>query len=109
MKYFYEHIFDIDGLHSDLSVLELTDAERNHIVLMVQSTMHHVVMDVLLEELHDDHKHAFLARVAEEDHEKVWEILREHLDDPEGLIRGAIDALKVELMEDITEAQKFMG
>lgn len=105
MRYFYEHLYNIDDLHNDLSVLDLTDSERNHIVLVIQSTMHHVIMDVILEQLHDDHKHIFLASVADENHDKVWDILDEHLENAEGLIDSAIEALKVELMQDIVEAR----
>jgi hypothetical protein len=104
--YFYEHIISPDDLYKELEVLDLTDSERNHIVMIVQSTMHHVIMDVILEKLHDDHKHIFLLHIAEDNHEKVWELLREHLHEPEGLILSAIETLKIELLQDIQEARE---
>jgi len=84
--------------------LDMTDEQRNRIALIIQSTMHHVVVDVLLEEMHDDYKHIFLGHIANDDHEKVWDLLNQEVEKPEEKIIEAIRQLKDELILDIQEA-----
>jgi hypothetical protein len=79
MSYFYAHLVNPDDITKHMELLEMTDAERNHLLMIVQSTLHHKVIDLILEELHDDHKHVFLKHIVEENHDGVWDLLLRHL------------------------------
>ena len=105
-KHFYSHLIDPEDIHNELEVLDLADDERNRIVLIFQSTLHHVVVDVLLEEMHDNHKHVFLGHIANDDHQKAWDVLNQEVERPEVKIIEAIRDLKDQLVLDIQEAQE---
>ena len=104
MKYFYAHIFSPDDIHKELEILDITDEERNHLVMVVESTMHHAVVDALLSALPEEHKGSFLDRLTDDDHDGMWNILHEHVDDPESKVTETVEALKAELLADIKEA-----
>lgn len=99
--HFYDHLHDPDRLHTHLHVLDMTDDERNHLVLIIQSTLHHRIIDVILEKLPDTHKDAFLDHVATDDHDAVWRLLNEHVQTPEETIREVITILEDELAKDV--------
>lgn len=105
MSYFYAHIVNPDDLAKEIEVLDVSAEDRAHLFMVVQSTLHHRVIDALLEELHDDHKHIFLTHIVEENHEGVWRVLNEHVDGAEDKIRQTYEWLRAELMADIHEQQ----
>lgn len=106
MKHFYSHIVDLDDLHRELDVLEISEHERVHLHGIIESSLHHVVMDAVLSELHDGLKETFLIHVSYDNHDAAWKLLQQSLGDPEETIRIAIDTLKEDLKEDIKALQK---
>lgn len=103
MKHFYAHIIDLDDLHREFQILDLTDDEKNHLIVVIESSLHHVVIDVLLTELPEEHKENFLHHLAKNDHDSIWKVLKEAIQEPEERIRYALDKLKKELIKDIRD------
>jgi len=101
MKHFYTHIIDLNDLHTELQILDLTDDEKNHLIVVIESSLHHVIVDVLLTDLPEEHKGNFLHHLAKNDHDSIWKVLKNAIKEPEERIRYALDKLKKELIKDI--------
>lgn len=106
MKHFYTHIVDLDDVHKELDILEISDDEKNHLILMIESSMNHAVIEALLTELEGDHKHSFLMHISNDDHDNIWKTLKEGHKDPEKRIMEAVQELKDEFLSDIKNAKE---
>lgn len=104
---FYSHIIDTDEIHQELSVLELEDEEKNELVVIMESSIHHLVMDTVLSELSEDEKKVFLLHVHKKEHENTWQFLKAKIHAVEDKIRSAVQSLVHELKGDIHEAKSL--
>ncbi len=105
-KHFYSHLIEVDSIYIKLNLLDLTTEEQQELITIVESSIHHVVIDTILSELEEEDKKAFLSHVALENHTDIWNLLTKKIDNVEKKIQLAIDALKEELHKDIEEAKK---
>lgn len=106
MKYFYSHILQIESIIMELDKMDLSLEERMHLASLIDSSLHHTILDAILSELSDEDKRAFLHHLKENDHEKIWKFLTEKVDNIEDKIKKAADDLKDELHEDLKEAKR---
>lgn len=102
-KYFYTHIIDTSTLSLELGDMELTQQERAHLISLIDSNIHHAILDLILSELSSSDKKTFLTHLASEDHDKVWKFLNEKVENIEGKIKKTAEDLKKELHKDIQE------
>jgi hypothetical protein len=100
-QYFYAHIIDTSTLSLELADMDLTPKERLHLISLIESNIHHEVLDLILSELKPLDKETFLAHLASEDHDKVWKFLREKVSSIEDKIKKTAEDLKKELHGDI--------
>lgn len=107
MKYFYSHLIEIDSIISSLDEMDLTDEEKLHLAKLLDSSLHHTILDAILSQLSDSDKRAFMQHVSGGDHDGIWKFLNEKIDGVEDKIKKAAEDLKNELHEDIKEAHKF--
>ncbi len=105
-KHFYSHIIETASVSLELGEMDLSQEERRHLVSLVESQLHHTVLDAVLSELSEEDKKTFLTHVAVNDHDKTWELLNEKIERIEEKIKKAADDLKQELHNDIKEAHK---
>lgn len=105
-KHFYSHLVETDSLVIEINKLELEDHERAHLISLVDSNLHHAVLDAILSELTEADKRIFLTHLAHEDNEKIWEHLNSRVDKIEEKIKKAAEELKEELRGDIKEVKK---
>lgn len=105
-KHFYSHIVEVDSLVFQLDQMGFTQEEKTHLISLVDSSLHHVVLDVVLSELSENDKQIFLKKLASEDHDAVWELLNNKIEHIEEKIKKAADELKEELHRDIKEAKE---
>lgn len=105
-KTFYSHIIETDSLLVALNDLELEEKEREHIVLLIESTLHHAIVDAILSELSEEDKKIFLEHVSCDDHEKVWNHLMDKVDHIEDKIKQAAESITKELHRDIEETKE---
>ena len=105
-KYFYTHIIDTSSLSLELGNMELTPQERLHLISLMDSNIHHAVLDLVLSELKPMDKKTFLAHLASENHDKVWKFLNEKVANIEEKIKKTAEDLKKELHKDIKEVKK---
>lgn len=105
-KHFYSHIIEIESVYTRLTLLDLTEEERGELERLVESSVHHTVLDTILSKLSEADKRQFLTHIKTDRHEKIWEFLQEKMKGAEGKIRGAVDSLKNKMHHDIEKAKK---
>lgn len=101
MKKFYSHLIEMESVTYELEKLDLSYEERYHLASLVDSSLHHVVLDAILSELSNQDKRVFLQHLNEDDHDKIWKFLNEKIDNIEEKIKKAAADLKIELHEDL--------
>ena len=102
-KYFYSNIIDTSILSLELNEMDLTSIERLHLISLVESNIHQEIINLILSELNLPDRKIFLAHLASENHDKVWEFLNSKINDAEEKIKITVEDLKEELHKDIKE------
>lgn len=105
-KHFYSHIIEIDSVFVAIDLLEMEKGEREELIAIVESSIHHIVLDTVLSELSEHDKKVFLAHVADENHDNIWSLLQEKTPRIEHKIRKGVDKFKQDLHKDIAKAKK---
>lgn len=106
-KHFYHSIIEIDSLFVEMDGLDLSESEKLHLSELIDTNLHHEVVDVILSQLSDEDKKIFLTHLSREDDAKVWELLNSKAENIEDKIKLAAEVVKKELHEDIMEAKKI--
>lgn len=105
-KPFYHHLIIIDQIHIGLDALELSPEEKKELVELAENNIDHKVMDTVLSDLSNEDKKTFLSLVLRSDHDEIWKMLREKIENAEEKIgKAASDILKT-LHADIHEVHK---
>ena len=104
-KHFYSHLVETDSVVILINELDITDEEKAHLVALVDSQLHHTVLDAVLSELSEDDKKLFLKHLLHEDHDEVWKHLNTKVDNIEEKIKKAAEDLKKELHEDVKQVK----
>lgn len=106
MKYFYSHLTEIESIVTELDKLDLSSEQKAHLASLVDSSLHHTILDAVLSELSLTDKKTFLNHLEEDDHSKIWEFLNKKVDNIEGKIKKAAKDLKAELHHDLKETKR---
>lgn len=106
MKQFYTHLIEIESLIIELDKMSLSDEEKIHLSNLLDSSLHHTILDAVLSELSDEDKRIFLNYLQKDDHNKIWKLLNEKVDNIEDKIKKCADDLKDQLKKDIREARR---
>lgn len=105
-KHFYSHIIETSSLSIAFGEMDLSKEERLHLISLVESNLHHTILDAVLSELSEEDKKIFLHHVAHDEHDKVWELLNSKVENIEEKIKYAAEEVKKELHKDIQEAHR---
>lgn len=105
-KHFYSHLVETDSLVILINDLDITDDEKGHLISLVDSQLHHAVLDAVLSELSEHDKRLFLKHLLHEEHDEVWRHLNTKVDNIENKIKKVAEDLKKELHEDIKAVKK---
>lgn len=103
-KHFYSHIVETTELSLSLGEMHLSQEERVHLISLIESSLHHVVLDAILSELSEKDKRIFLSHLNSNNHDKIWEHLNKTVTGIEDKIRNAADKLKKDMKKDIENA-----
>lgn len=106
MKYFYSHLIEIESLIIELDKMSLSDEEKMHLSNLLDSSLHHTILDAVLSQLSDEDKGRFLNHLEKDDHIKIWQFLKKRVDNIEDKIKKAADSLMEELHDDIKKAKR---
>ena len=107
MKQWYSHLVEIESIIIELDQMDLSHEEKLHLAKLVDSSLHHTVLDAVLSELSDSDKRKFVSHLNENDHDKIWKFLNEKVDNVEIKIKKVAEQLKQELAKDLKEAKKL--
>ncbi len=107
MKHFYSHLIEIDSIIVKLDEMDLTKEEKLHLAHLVDSSLHHTILDAILSNMKDEDKRVFINHLNDGNHDKIWKFLNEKVSEVEIKIKKAADSLKVELHKDLKEAKKI--
>src|SRR3989344_4660064 len=106
MSRFYHHLINIESLFIELDELELSVKQKNELAQLVDSNLHHTILDLVLSELRADDKRIFLQNLRDDNHQKIWNHLNSKIDNLEKKIENSIKQIKKELHKDIKEAKR---
>lgn len=106
MKQFYSHLIEIESIIVELDKLDLSEDQRHHLASLVDSSIHHTILDAILSELSVADKRVFLQHLNEDDHERIWKFLNEKVDKLEEKIKKAANDLKRQLHDDLKKARR---
>lgn len=105
-KHFYSHIIETSTLSLSLGEMELSQKERLELLSLAHDNLHHAILDTVLSELSEVDKKLFLQHLAVDNHNKIWELLRDKVENIEEKIKKVAEEVKKELHQDIDEAKK---
>ena len=100
-KHFYTHLIEIDSLFISLDLLDMKKEEREELMLIIESTVHHAVVDVVLTELSHNDKKVFLSHLAHGKHDDIWTLLKAKTKNIEDKIHKAAHSVKESFHKDI--------
>lgn len=104
-KQFYHAVVQTDSITVMLSEMDLSDQERIHLSHIMESSLHHAILDTILSELSASDKKLFLKELAHDDHDAVWKFLKDRIDKIEDRILKVSDDLKKELHDDVKKVK----
>lgn len=111
MSYLYSHLIDIESVVSELDKLDISGEQKVYLSLLIDSSLHHTIVDAVLSELPPQDKRIFLQTLFENDHSKIWQFLNEKIDldsiEIEEKIKKVADQLTTELHKDLTKAVRI--
>ena len=108
MRFFYHKIIVIEEIVEDLHQMDFSVEEKNHLANLVDTSLHHVILDEILSNLKDNDKRAFLKMISEDpESEKLCEFLNGKIDGVDKKIKKVADDLIKEMKKDILEAKKL--
>jgi len=105
-KSFYAHLAETEVVEQELENLVLSEHEKKDLMKHVHASIHYTVLDVVLSELPEDHKKKFVELVRENDHEKIWEHVKNNSLQIEGKIRDGIKILVSEFLDEIKKVKE---
>lgn len=106
MSFFYSHLIEVDSIILELDKMSLSEEEKLHLARLVDSTLHHTILDAVLSELSESDKRVFMQHLNSGNHDKIWEFLNDKIGGVEDKIKKAAEDLKKELHRDLREAHK---
>lgn len=110
MKYFYSHLVKIESLTVALDELELEDQHKDHLASLVDGTIHHAVLDLILSQLTEEDKKTFILMLHQNpDDYKLLEFLNSKVDKIEKQISVVVEKIKDDLCEDVKDAKRVKG
>lgn len=107
MTQFYTKFISIEEVIEELHTLDLSTEERMHLAGLIDSSLHHAILNEVLSHLKGEDKKLFLKLLAEqESHEKITEFLEIKVDNIQDKIKKVADELVAEMHKDIKEAKR---
>lgn len=107
MAHFYTKFISVESIVQELHGLNLSEEERIHLAALIDSSIHHAILDEVLSNLKPEDKKLFLKLlVEEEEHEKIMNFLNERVDHIEDRIKKVADDLTKQMHKDIKGAKQ---
>lgn len=106
MKYFYTKYLFLEEFLAEFHTLDLSKEEKSHLSYLVDSSLHHVILDEILSNLKVEDKNIFLNLLKENpSSEKLMEFLNSKVEGIEEKIKKVSGELIKEMHEDVKKAK----
>lgn len=108
MKVFYSHLIILDDLLSELDAHEIEAGEKADMVMLIEQTMHHHTLNVILSHLPKSHHTTFLDKFeANPENEELMAMLKKEIEaDVEVAIKNQVDRIKKEILLEIRRSKR---
>lgn len=104
-KTFYTHLVETESILIKLHEIGLSEEQKIQLIAIVESSLHHTILDAILSEMNDSDKELFLQHIEQDNHDATWEFLNKRVDSIEDKIKKAAADLTKELHNDIEEVK----
>lgn len=105
MKQWYTHLTKIESINIEIDKMGLSDQEKMELAQLVDSSLHHTILDAVFSQLQEQDKRIFIMHLREDNHDKIWQFLNEKVDRIEHKIKEVAEDLRQQLLKDIKEAK----
>jgi hypothetical protein len=105
MLVIYERFIEIRPIEEEIDLLEISAEEKDHLHFMVAEILHHHTLDVILEQLEEEDKKAFLKRVEESNEMNLVSFLKEKLGDYEDSLKNRLHQVRDDLVKEIKKVK----
>ena len=98
-RLFYDHLIDLEKIHEKLDGYELTNTEKADLLQLIDETIHHEVMNVILTHMPKEHHEDFLDRFSQAPHQKkhiTYIAQTANIN-----IQDAVETIVISVMEDL--------
>lgn len=103
---FYSHLVKIDVLYEELDALDLSDKEKDELTHHVHSSVHYVVLDIVLSVLTVEHKKTFITHLNNKNHSELWKHLILNSENIEEKLKEGILKTVQEFKDEIHKLKK---
>lgn len=102
-KLFFDHLIVLEEVEAEIKNVAQTREERDELWQLVDETVHHKVLDTILDKLHHSYHEEFLEKFHKAPYdEALLDYLKEKIgENIEEIIRNEIGTLAFELLEDL--------
>ncbi len=105
MKYLFEEIIQIKTVHLKLNKMDLADHEKEELLEIMKSIIHHKVIDLILSELTDEEKEIFLEGLSKSNvfsdtskNSQFLDVLKNRIENLETKIKEKVKEVEEELI-----------
>lgn len=106
---FFSHLIEIESVIVELDKMDLSKEEKHHLAQLLDSSLHHTILDAIFSELSEKDKVVFASHLKEGSHDQIWKFLNEKVTGVEEKIKKVAEDLKVKLHKDLKEANGLHG
>lgn len=104
MTLFYSHLLsDLEKIHEAIEQLPVSKKEKHEAKKMVEQTIYHTVVDLILEHLHEDHHERILLQIYRTPDDRAILNLVNTLSgkNVEMILQAHLQELQIKLLEDL--------
>ncbi len=105
---FYSKFIIIESVIAELDTLDLSKSEKNHLSVLLDSALHHSILDQILSHLGKDDKRVFLQLLLHQGKdEEILDFLSKRIENIDDKIKQAADDLVKQMHKEVKEAKRI--
>lgn len=105
IHHFYTHLVEVEEIYLEIEKLEITKGNKKYLSTLVESSVHHTIVNAVLSELPNDQKKLVINHLLKKNHHGVWKVIGPKKDLVENKIKKTFKELKNEILKDIKDSK----
>lgn len=107
MTYFFARFISINELIAEIDTLDLSEEEKMHLSKLIDSSLHHAILDEILSNLSAEDKDVFLKKLHQKSSDdEMLEFLSKKIDNIDKKIKSVSEELVRQMHKDVGEAKR---